>query len=688
MNFKNGIQQKNIKIVWTVKIDLFFQNKVVFTMIENKMIENKMTDIETFKTILDQIHSSHTVQANKKTEIDFEKMWQITFDNWTKKKGADIYHTYTKFVDSLVDKFAYSTLEHIIVFWNDIRTTCRMISCFISCIQEVDVPKNPGWKVLMVFALEHFKVKFTAHKTQIYKDLITAIITDYSGGHLHRQTVCKAFVLLKELKLLSDFETFYLSACSSWFTEWVAKNLLLPSKLEILTNAENLTTHVETYNSQCDVYKNPQLLTDAIAIPTCAYLMPHVDSMIESDRYKELELMYNLVKRCDSLCGEFGKIISKNIITSCVSCDVVGLVCKNGKYMKILALFGANNKKMYSYFFHGFQTAIENLKLIEPFAIYIDSLFHSKKLTEDEFEKVIRETLDLSVYIRDKDVFERYYKINFGRRLLNGCQIEYERIGLTVLKEMFGMSFVHGMEIMFRDIESAKEVNKDFSSKILSVNVLTSGIWSMSTLLDVPNVLQPMIKDFETFYKKRFSNRNLRWLNYGSCEVKMNIGKKSFTLCTSTSQMCILLRLNDTDVVNVQNLELNDDRQLLSLSHSRHPILIKCDGGYKVNDKFTSKALRVKIMTVAAQKENSVEQKETQQKIEQQRFLEVDAAIVRIMKSRRTLDYNNIVVEVTKTLQPRFAVMPVMVKKRIESLLEREYLIRDETNTKVFNYLA
>jgi len=58
------------------------------------------------------------------------------------------------------------------------------------------------------------------------------------------------------------------------------------------------------------------------------------------------------------------------------------------------------------------------------------------------------------------------------------------------------------------------------------------------------------------------------------------------------------------------------------------------------------------------------------------------------MKSRKTLEHNNLIAEVTKQLQARFVPNPVIIKKRIESLIEREYLERSKNDRKVYNYLA
>ncbi|GAB2280285.1 hypothetical protein Dimus_014927 [Dionaea muscipula] len=107
-----------------------------------------------------------------------------------------------------------------------------------------------------------------------------------------------------------------------------------------------------------------------------------------------------------------------------------------------------------------------------------------------------------------------------------------------------------------------------------------------------------------------------------------------------------------------------------------------------LNDKFASKLYKVKIGTVVAQKESEPEKQETRQRVEEDRKPQIEAAVVRIMKSRKVLDHNNLITDVTKQLQSRFLPNPVEIKKRIESLIEREFLERDNADRKLYRYLA
>jgi len=52
------------------------------------------------------------------------------------------------------------------------------------------------------------------------------------------------------------------------------------------------------------------------------------------------------------------------------------------------------------------------------------------------------------------------------------------------------------------------------------------------------------------------------------------------------------------------------------------------------------------------------------------------------------MEHSNLVAETTAQLSSRFFVQPAAIKKRIECLIEREYLERSKTNRKMYQYLA
>jgi cullin-4 len=71
--------------------------------------------------------------------------------------------------------------------------------------------------------------------------------------------------------------------------------------------------------------------------------------------------------------------------------------------------------------------------------------------------------------------------------------------------------------------------------------------------------------------------------------------------------------------------------------------------------------------------------------VQRDRKYQIDAAIVRIMKTRRTLPHSQLLAEIYT--QIKFPVKPADIKKQIESLIDREYLARDDKG-QAYNYLA
>ena len=61
--------------------------------------------------------------------------------------------------------------------------------------------------------------------------------------------------------------------------------------------------------------------------------------------------------------------------------------------------------------------------------------------------------------------------------------------------------------------------------------------------------------------------------------------------------------------------------------------------------------------------------------------MQIDAAIVRVMKTRKSLSHKLLVQELL--IQLKFPIRAQDLKKRIESLIDREYLERDEQNPQV-----
>ena len=104
----------------------------------------------------------------------------------------------------------------------------------------------------------------------------------------------------------------------------------------------------------------------------------------------------------------------------------------------------------------------------------------------------------------------------------------------------------------------------------------------------------------------------------------------------------------------------------LGTTQSKLPHL---DDVFQVNVTWSSKRNRLKINQVQI-KETKKENEDSHKRVAHDRQYQIDASIVRIMKARKQLSHTLLVTELFKQLQ--FPAKPQDLKKRIESLIERE----------------
>jgi len=318
-------------------------------------------------------------------------------------------------------------------------------------------------------------------------------------------------------------------------------------------------------------------------------------------------------------------------------------------------------------------------------------------------------------YINGKDVFEAFYKKDLAKRLLlsKSASIDSEKSMISKLKSECGASFTSKLEGMFKDIDVSKDLMISFrqSTKFqeqlgdieLLVNVLTAGYWPPYNPmeLNLPHELANYQEVFKAFYLSKHSGRKLTWQNsLGHCVLKADfpLGKKE--LSVSLFQTVILLLFNTTtkftlkEIQEAIGMEIGElKRTLQSLACGKIRVLTKSPKGRDVedgdvfhfNEEFKQKLYRIKINSIQM-KETVEEQQKTTTTVLQDRQYQIDAAIVRIMKTRKTLKHSLLVSELYQQL--KFPIKPLDLKKRIESLMDRDYLERDSQNSEIYNYLA
>ena len=305
----------------------------------------------------------------------------------------------------------------------------------------------------------------------------------------------------------------------------------------------------------------------------------------------------------------------------------------------------------------------------------------------DEFDKII----SLLKYVKDKDYLEAFLMKCLSGRLLNKTNLDFEHILINKLKLLFGGEFINKMNSMMSDIHISKGLSDEYKThesfdKGLEVSVITNFIWNMSKYkqVDYPDSLQTKINSFTNFYNRKFKGRKLEWNNnLISGEVVCHCFNKKYIFNASIYQLDILQNFNKLDSIKKENLDL-DSPHLKSLI--KFNILKEVDDNIVLNKDYKSKKIKQSISNYKMKTKENTHNKE-KEKIDFDRNLVIQSAIVRIMKTRKTLQHNELISQTVSHID-KFSTQISAIKKNIETLIEKDYLERAEGNRNIYNYLA
>eukprot|EP00002_Diphylleia_rotans_P022275 TRINITY_DN4363_c0_g1_i2.p1 TRINITY_DN4363_c0_g1~~TRINITY_DN4363_c0_g1_i2.p1 ORF type:complete len:484 (+),score=98.34 TRINITY_DN4363_c0_g1_i2:1056-2507(+) len=357
-------------------------------------------------------------------------------------------------------------------------------------------------------------------------------------------------------------------------------------------------------------------------------------------------------------------------------------------------------------------------KASELLAKFIDARMRLgvKEHSESETSALMDKLLIIFRYIQGKDVFEAFYKKDLSRRLLLGKSVssDLEKTMISKLRSECGSAFTMKIEGMFRDIDLSEDMMQSFKQSELAaglpkdldffVHVLSFNCWVVDPpiTLRMPNIMVDCQNAFSEFYKSRYAGKHLQWQHsLGHCLMRADFTQGKKEMLVSLMQALVLLLFNDSGSLNFKSLLESTDieeaelrRILQSLTLGKCKILTKQQKGgrdiedddiFSVNDEFTSKQYRIKINNFQL-KDAPEESHVITEKVAQDRQYQIDAAIVRIMKNRKVLNHNLLVSELFGQL--KLPIGPLDAKKRIESLIEREFLERDKADSTVYHYLT
>ncbi|KAJ3448449.1 cullin [Anaeramoeba flamelloides] len=543
------------------------------------------------------------------------------------------------------------------------------------------------------------------------------------------------------------FENKYLNI-SSLYYQMESQDLLLTNNCGIYLNKvqerlkEEEIRAAQYFNTQTFARIQSNIINEFLKpyIQTLMTMDNGLNSMMSKEDFGHLKLMYHLFTKVpngtETLLQVFLDLHSKRLteIIQENKKKIVGrsppkfidhLINQRTQYSEIIDKSFSKNKDFHIAINAQFKTLINQTKdFPEQLAKYLDRCFRFTFLSsnEEEIGKIMDSIIIIFSLLNNKDIFKRFYEQFFAKRFLSGSSVSenIEKMMIAKIKKIQGKQFTQKMETMLNDIHNSEQETIDFkkflteerendpiTNIVLNFRVLTQGQWPglIKTECQLIPELQEYCDIFTGFYIRKHDGRVLTWkFSIGSAEIAYSMNNKKYTLITSTFQMLILLLLHKkNEKISIEEImeETKIEEPILincikPLFHPKHKLLtraFKKGKGFNKEDqlvfypRFKSNTRRVMFpRTIRTQEKR--ERLKTIEKIHEERKLIIDATIVRIMKSRKSLIHNLLITEITSQLANNFVPSISSIKKRIDSLIEREYIERDINDIKLYKYLA
>jgi len=330
----------------------------------------------------------------------------------------------------------------------------------------------------------------------------------------------------------------------------------------------------------------------------------------------------------------------------------------------------------------------------------------------DVFDSVV----SILGYVSDRDTFQSHARELLSKRLLSSKANEsMERDLIWKLKKWCGSHFTTQFESMLSDktvsAETTQKFNEHAAAKAPNVPtwdrsfcILRTGVWPKFPADDgvkLPGDVAALLKAFEQFYSQTQSSRFLKWSHTNSTATitaRLEQGIREFQL--TAFQALVLLLFNSASTLTAQQMlndvgcDLDELKRILPsfvkvrlLTRTGELPTFQLTDSFVVNPSFSSahRKMQIPLLNARITVENTVK---ARAKLEDDRKLVIDACIVRVRKSRRTMLHTDLLSECVKLLQPNFVPEARLLKQRIEDLIKREYLERAENNANLYKYLA
>lgn len=687
------------------------------------------------------------IQNSTSIKYNLEELYQAVENLCSHKISAKLYKQLRTVcedhIKAQIDQFREDALDSVLFLkkidkcWQDHCRQMIMIRSIFLFLDRTYVLQNSMLPSIWDMGLELFRFYIISDlkvQSKTIDGILLLIERERNGEAIDRSLLRSLLSMLSDLQIYQDsFEQRFLEETNRLYA---AEGQRLMQEREVPEYLHHVNKRLEEEADRVITYLDQSTQKPLIATVEKQLLGEHLAAtlqkglthLLDENRIQDLSLLYQLFNRVRGGVQvllqhwiEYIKAFGSTIVINPEKDKtmVQELLDFKDKVDHVIDICFLKNEKFVNAMKEAFETFINKRpnKPAELIAKHVDSKLRAgnKEATDEELEKMLDKIMIIFRFIYGKDVFEAFYKKDLAKRLLVGksASVDAEKSMLSKLKHECGAAFTSKLEGMFKDMELSKDIMVQFKQYMqcqnipgnieLTVNILTMGYWPTYVPMEVhlPPEMVRLQEIFKTFYLGKHSGRKLQWQStLGHCVLKAEFKEGKKELQVSLFQTLVLLMFNEGEEFTLEEIKIATGiedselrRTLQSLACGKARVLTKIpkskdveDGDkFSCNDDFKHKLFRIKINQIQM-KETVEEQASTTERVFQDRQYQIDAAIVRIMKMRKTLSHNLLMSEVYNQL--KFPVKPADLKKRIESLIDRDYMERDKENSNQYNYVA
>lgn len=711
-----------------------------------KFANKKLLDIETLDrewTYLDQaieiIFDKQILEPEQYIKLDriVRFICKSNYTDW-------LYDKLTGKLDGYIDNIVYtlsiyetslddSVYKYILTINNLYSQFTKVRSIFLYLERDFLIFRKDYMTIqeIAVSKLKYYFTRYTKLKDKIIRCCIELIQEQRQKRNRNDEFVKELIKIVEKVEIYSEFEREYLESLERFYQGQAEERRKWYHIGEYLEYAEDIIRKEQQiwdqYLDKKTVKKVGNLMIEILVRRNVKYLMSRVEEIMDCRGYKELASMYNLIQKA-SQTHELKASLESYIISKI-------------NYLLSLSL-NSLIQNLISLYLQTSQTFSKSLPNSSPFAEiphqcfksslfphsnllsyllcrYLDSLLRpSNQPSDSTILSSLSNSMFLFDILTDKDLFSEYYtKFLCSRLLFNSyISLDLEQTALNKLRLSSYANYTERMSSMIGDIQISSLYMEQFygteyynkvckkSNIQYEVKVLNAAKWPKyeSCNIALPSELKAIQDEFVKYYGVIQKSKVLIWKHNLSYCIVTYRGNNIKELRCSFYQSLILILFNKYREITVDLIEnvtgiLTGDvkEHILPMLKGECGLLLKTGSGdsignsdaFRVNEEFKSNR-KVDYCSGLLETSKDIRKKKHRKALEnvaERRKEAIEACIVRIMKNRKVMRFNEILSEVMSELQ--LPLNHADIKHRLESLVAREYLSQSNECVQEYTYI-